>query len=274
MSSRGQLYLIATPLGNLEDFCFRAIKVIKMCDYVYTEDTRVTSLLLKHYQIEKTLFSYHSFNEKSKTDTIINQLLDGKNIALISDAGYPLISDPGNDLVAKAVSNEIKILTIPAVSAFLSALLVSGLDISHFYFHGFLKKDDFKKELQELKNIKVPIVFYESKLRILNTLKHICEIWGDRKLVLVREISKLYEESIYTSVYEEITNPHQYIGEYVLVVEGKKADEEDLKAYQLLDLLILQGLSRQDIIKNFSSYLGLSNNQISSYIKQKTPKLD
>ena len=221
----GKLFIVPTPIGNLKDMTLRAIETLRSVDLILAEDTRNSSKLLKHFDIQKPLQSYHAFNEHKITGKIIDKLLSGETIALITDAGTPAISDPGFYLVREAVKNNIPVETLPGPVAFVPALVNSALPSERFIFEGFLPvKKGRKTRLQELANEKRTMVFYESPHRILKTLKQFIEFFGqDRKASLSREISKIHEETIRGTLREiyELLESKPVKGEMVLVVEGK-----------------------------------------------------
>lgn len=222
-SSRGTLFIVATPIGNLEDISHRAIKVLSLVDLIAAEDTRKTKILLDHYQVSKPMLSYFSYNEKARTPQLIEKLLSGQSIALVSDAGTPGISDPAYHIVTQAIEKEIPIVPIPGPSAFLSALISSGLDTKSFVFEGFLpQKKGRKTRLEALKAETRTVVLYESPHRILKTLREILEGWGERKVVVSRELTKKFEEIVRgraSTVLKELSSKPTR-GEYVILVEG------------------------------------------------------
>lgn len=191
---KGKLFIVPTPIGNLEDITLRAIKILKNVDEIAAEDTRTSSILLNHYEIHTPLTSLHQHNEHQKVEYIIKKILEGKNIAVITDAGTPGISDPGYLIVNQAIEKEIEVECLPGATAFVPALVASGLPCDRFIFEGFLpvKKGRFTK-FQELKNEQRTIIFYESPYRVVKTLQEILEHWGDCRVVVVRELSKKFE---------------------------------------------------------------------------------
>ena len=219
----GVLYLVSTPIGNLSDISFRAIQILKSVDLIAAEDTRVTSVLLRHYNISKKMLSYHSYNQKRQTPQIIRYLRQNKTVALVSDAGTPGISDPANLLVRHAIQNNIRIIPIPGASALLAALIVSGLPVNRFIFEGFLPiKKGRKSRIKELAMEERTIVFYESPHRILKTVKELYDNWGNRKCVMGREITKKFEEFFRGEFSDLLSHLNQKAvkGEIVLIVEG------------------------------------------------------
>lgn len=226
---KGNLFLVATPIGNLKDITLRAIEVLKSVDFVLCEDTRHSEILFKEYGIKAPKFSFHDFNKKEKTPKIIDKLIKGKEIALITDAGMPGISDPGFYLVREAIKKQINVTSIPGPSALLSALVISGLPTDRFVFEGFLPKKagKRKKRFKQLKTESRTIIIYESRYRIKDTIKEILFELGDRRISVIRELTKLYEEVIRAKVSEILNkiehNELKLKGEFILVVEGKQS---------------------------------------------------
>ena len=222
----GRLFVIPTPIGNLKDITFRAIELLNFVDYILAEDTRKTSILLKHYKISKKLIPYHKFNEHKSIINIINNLKSGDNIALVSDAGTPAISDPGYLIVKACVENDIEVETLPGATAFVPAIVNSGLPNDKFIFEGFLpQKKGRQKLLSQLKESKYTMIFYESPFRLVKTLNQFIEIFGEKRRASVsRELSKIYEENKHGSLKElyEYFSEKTVKGEIVLIVEGKK----------------------------------------------------
>lgn len=219
----GALYLVSTPIGNLADFTFRAAHILKSVDLIAAEDTRKTSVLLNHYAIRKKMISYHSYNQKQQTPKIIELLKHNNSVAMVSDAGTPGISDPAYLIVRAAIENNIQIIPIPGASAFLAALVVSGLPVNRFLFEGFLPlKKGRKSKIESLAVEKKTMVFYESPHRILKTVQDFYTGWGDRRCVMGREITKKFEE-FYRGTLSGLANylkTKKIKGEIVLVVEG------------------------------------------------------
>ncbi|MEG0994359.1 MAG: 16S rRNA (cytidine(1402)-2'-O)-methyltransferase [Bacilli bacterium] len=215
------LYLIPTPIGNMDDITLRAIKTLDFVDFLLCEDTRVTGILLKHLNIKKKMYSCHEFNEDKMKDFVVSELKNGKNIGLVTDRGTPIISDPGHKVVREVVKNSFPVVSLPGATAFVPALTMSGLNPSPFLFYGFLENTKIKKrkQLERLKNYNDTLIFYESPNRIKETLLEIKDILGDRNVVLVREISKLYEESYHGKISEVLEDIKDIKGEIVLVVE-------------------------------------------------------
>ena len=194
----GKLYICPTPIGNLEDITYRTLRTLKEVDLIAAEDTRHSIKLLNHFEISKPLTSYHEHNKDSKGDYLINKLIDGENIALISDAGMPGISDPGEEIIKQAIQNNIEIEVLPGATAFVMALVGSGMDTHRFVFEGFLDRDKKvrKAQLEELKEESRTIIFYESPHRLKDTLKDMLKILGNRNISINRELTKKYQEII------------------------------------------------------------------------------
>ncbi|HBF35840.1 MAG TPA: 16S rRNA (cytidine(1402)-2'-O)-methyltransferase [Firmicutes bacterium] len=220
----GILYLVGTPLGNLEDITQRALRVLNEVDFIAAEDTRHTLKLLNHFQIKKSMLSYYQHNERERSNQIIDKILAGANVALVTDAGMPGISDPGTLLVAAAIERGIRVIPIPGVTAVITALAASGLDTASFWFAGFLprKNNEQRLKLTEMINFPGTLVFYESPHRLLITLQNIKSVFGERRAVVARELTKIYEEFIRGSLSEIIENlsRRELKGEFTLLVEG------------------------------------------------------
>ena len=231
-SEFGTLYLVPTPIGNLEDMTFRAINTLKEVDLIACEDTRVTQKLLNHFEIDTPKTSYHEHNIQEQTSKLLKQLLEGKSIAQVSDAGMPSISDPGVELVEAAIEQGITVIPLPGANAALTALIASGISPQPFTFIGFLsrKKSDLAKELEELKNKEETLVFYESPFRIKQLMETLVKVFGeDRKVVLAREVTKRYEEFIRGTAEEvyQWTNQNEMRGEFVVIIEGNDEVEQE-----------------------------------------------
>jgi len=215
------LYIVSTPIGNLEDISFRAIYVLKNVDMIATEDTRVASILLNHYGIKKKLISYYSQVENSKVDYITNFIKEGNSVALISDAGTPCISDPGSILVNKCIEENISVVSIPGASSLLHALVLSGFKNEKFYFHGFLpQKKGREKTFTELKNIKSNIIIFESKFRIKKTMNELLKHLGNKEVLIAREMTKKFEEIHRGRLREINLNLIKEKGEFVIVINN------------------------------------------------------
>lgn len=262
------LYLVATPIGNLEEITFRAINVLKEVDYIGAEDTRNTIKLLNHYDIKTKLISHHEHNLSQSIPKLINLLLEGNDIALVSDAGYPAISDPGYELVKAAIENNINVIPVSGANACLDALVVSGIAPQPFLFYGFLDHQDKKKrkELEKLKNYRETIVFYESPHRISKTLKLMQDILGNRHIALCREITKKHEEIIRGKINEIISITAELKGEMVIVVSGNNDNDEVNLSPEILitevDNYVNKGMSVKDAIKEVSKLRKVNKNEL------------
>lgn len=226
------LYIVATPIGNLEDISFRAIRILKEVDYVFAEDTRVSKKLLNHYEIEKPVYQYHEHNKSHQIANAINLLNEGKIIALVTDAGTPCISDPGYELVDEALKNNIKVEALPGASSLTAGASISGLNMRRFVFEGFLpKKKGRQTLLKKLNEEERAVIILESPHRIIKTLKDIKEFMGERYIVIVREISKIYEEIIRGNVSELIEKyeTNGIKGEIVLLIKSKEQETKEQK---------------------------------------------
>ncbi len=271
----GILYICGTPIGNLEDITLRALKILKEVKLIAAEDTRHTKKLLNHYQINTKVTSYYEYNKFKKSTYLVEILKNGQDIALVSDAGMPGISDPGYVLVNLALKNNIKIIPIPGVSALITALVVSGLPTDKFVFEGFLPRriKERKRYFKSIENEERTIIFYEAPHRLKRTLKDMLEIWGDRKIVIARELTKMYEEIIrgkLSRVLSEI-NTKDIKGEITLVVQGgikKKGNDiidflkNECIMEEYLKKLKNQGYSNKDIIKIALEKLDIPKNLI------------
>ncbi len=264
----GNLYLVATPIGNLEDITLRAIKVLKDVDIIAAEDTRHTLKLLNHLEIKKPLISYHRHNEEVKTNVLINRLLEGKNIALVTDAGTPAISDPGEEVVKKAIENDIKIIPIPGACALINALIVSGFDTKQFSFYGFLpiNKKNRKGKFDELIKEKNTVILYEAPHKLLNTLKDILKYLGNVNIVLAKEITKIHEDFIRGKIKEVIDNIESVKGEFIIIIEPIEIEDKCLIDELTIDELYIkyekQGLEKKEIIKKIAKDKGVNKNEI------------
>lgn len=231
---KGILYVVPTPIGNLDDITYRALNVLKEATIIAAEDTRNTMKLLNHFSIATPLISYHEHNKRGRGEQLIERLKKGDSIALVSDAGMPAISDPGYEVVRDAIAQDIKVVVLPGANAALCALVGSGLPSEHFYFYGFLprKPKEKKKELEKLKPLEATLIFYESPYRVSDTLQDLYSIFGNRNIAVVREISKMFEEYVRGNLEEliDVYKNKQLKGEFCLVVEGsmEASSEEEL----------------------------------------------
>lgn len=266
----GKLYICPTPIGNLEDITLRTLRILGEVDLIAAEDTRHSIKLLNHYEIKKPLISYHEHNIRERGEELIQKLNNGENIALISDAGMPGISDPGEDLIRLAIEEGIEVIGLPGATASITALVVSGLSTNKFVFEGFLssKKRDRIKELEELKGERRTIIFYESPHRILNFLRDSVEVLGDRNIALGRELTKHYEEIFRGTIsraIEKFSNI-QIKGEFVIIIEGNTVEEEviEIDILEHLKDYIEQGLSKKEAIKKLSKEKNIPKNKVYS----------
>ncbi|WP_078414548.1 16S rRNA (cytidine(1402)-2'-O)-methyltransferase [Priestia abyssalis] len=231
----GMLYLVPTPIGNLEDMTFRAIRLLKEADYIAAEDTRQTKKLCNHFEIDTSIVSYHEHNKESKGKQILSDLEAGKIIALVSDAGMPTISDPGYELVVLASQNQHHVVPLPGANAALTSLIASGLPTSNFMFYGFLPrhKKQKKEQLAQLKKIKATLIFYEAPHRLKETLQLMLEALGNRPIAVTRELTKRYEEFIRGNLEEmlEWANKEEIRGEFCLIVQGNEGEDEEEQEY-------------------------------------------
>lgn len=268
-SNKPLLYLVATPIGNLSEMSPRAIETLQNADIIACEDTRVTGKLLSFFNIKKPLVSLREHNEISEAGKIITRILAGEKVAYASDAGYPCISDPGAKLVQLALQNGINVSTVSGPNAGLNALVASGLDTTHFYFHGFLnaKESVARNELKEMVKRKETIILYEAPHRIMKTLNLLFEILGDRKACLARELTKQHEEFIRGLLSELVElDPTTLKGEMVLIIDGRKdevkPDLNNEEIYQMVKNFVGMGMSTKDAIKRVSEITEISKNQI------------
>lgn len=255
----GKLYICPTPIGNLEDMTYRTVRILNEVDLIAAEDTRHSIKLLNHFEISKPLTSYHEHNKDSKGGYLINKLLDGENIALISDAGMPGISDPGEDIIKQAIEHNIEIEVLPGATASITALVGSGLETAKFAFEGFLDRDKKvrRNQLEELKEERRTIIFYESPHRLKDTLKDMLKVLGNRKIAVNREITKKYQEIIREDIETVINvfNEKEVKGEFVLIVEGFKGEKtvqnsyDDLNEREYVLALMETGMDKKDAIK-------------------------
>lgn len=247
------VYLIPTPIGNLEDITLRAVNTLKMVEVIFSEDTRVTSLLLNHLNIKKKLISSHEYNEKENKDKFLKYLDDGHDVGIVTDRGTPIISDPGYDLVKIAIEKGYNVVGLPGPTALIPALITSGLNPSPFLFYGFLNSKQSKKnkELEELKKEKATIIFYESPHRLKETLEDIYKVFGNRRISISKEISKKYEEVVRGTIVDVIDKFDNIKGEFVVVVEGNTdcVDYTNISVAEHVTAYIKEGNSVNDAIK-------------------------
>lgn len=271
----GTLYLCATPIGNLEDITLRALKILESVDLIACEDTRVSAKLLSHFDIHTKTTSYHEHNKLSKGEKILEALQSGKDVALISDAGMPGISDPGEDLVKRCIEESIPYTVIPGASAGISALVLSGISTRRFVFEGFLPKNKKEREeiLNKLKNETSTIVLYETPHRIKDSLKELLDFLGNRDVSIVRELTKKHEEINNLTLAEacEEYNKREPKGEYVIIIEGRSKKElEEEKKLQWMEMsveehllkYISEGIEKKDAMKLVAKDRGVSKREI------------
>lgn len=263
-SNFGKLYLIPTPIGNLEDVTIRSIGIITEVDKIYAEDTRVASILLRKFKLLKKVRSCHKYSEMEHKDQIIAELKSGLDIAYMSDRGTPLISDPGSVIVEYAIANGISVIALPGASAFLPAINMSGLNNDKFLFYGFLNRNQNKK-ISELKAIcKVPftIIFYEAPHRITNTLNVIMSVFGNRNVSIAREISKIHEEIFRGTLEDAIKYSENIKGEIVIVVDGYKGEIENVDYIDAVNVLINKGYKTSEAIKEIANLYDISRHDL------------
>ncbi|MCL1924109.1 MAG: 16S rRNA (cytidine(1402)-2'-O)-methyltransferase [Defluviitaleaceae bacterium] len=260
------LYICGTPIGNLEDITLRQLRILEEVDLIAAEDTRHSIKLLNHYNIKTKLISYHANSSEEKTAFLIEQLLQEKKIALISDSGMPLISDPGSDLVRLCYKNNIKITTVPGATALISGLILSGLSCSKFVFEGFLPIKKSNAILEKLKTEHRQIILYEAPHRLLKTLNLLNENMPNRKISIIRELTKVYEESL---LFETISNSIAYFefnkpkGEIVIVIEGKEEEAVfNISIKEHVELFIEEGLRKNEAIKKVAKIRGLAKSEV------------
>ena len=266
----GTLYLVATPIGNLEDITLRAIRILKEVDFIAAEDTRHSLKLLNHLDISKPLISYHRHNEDIKSELLIEKLLDNKNIALITDAGTPGISDPGEEIVKQCINNNIKVVPIPGACAFVNALICSGLDTTEFTFIGFLplNKKNRKEKLDKIKACTATTILYEAPHKLISTLKDLSNILDNRKIVLAKELTKIHEEFFCGTASELLDKIEHPKGEFVILIEkaSKKTDDSSfinsLSLEEHYNYYESQGLSKNEIIKKIAKDRNVNKNEI------------
>jgi len=272
----GKLYLVATPIGNLDDITLRAIKILEKVDIVAAEDTRHTLKLLNHLELKKKLISYHRHNENIKSSLLIEFLLEGKDIALVSDAGTPAICDPGEEIVKQAIENSIEVIPVPGACALISALIASGMDTTEFSFYGFLplNKKNRKEKLNVIKNETKTSIIYEAPHKLENTLRDIMDIRGeDTNVVLAKELTKIHEKFIRGNIKKIIDGIKEVKGEFIIIIEGNININEDKNKNISLDVLYneykLKGMEKKEIIKKIAKDRNVSKNEIYQYFLDK-----
>lgn len=265
---KGNFYFVGTPIGNLKDFSINQIETLKSVDIILCEDTRTSRTLLDKFEIEKPLLSFHKFNFKEMTPKVIEKLNNGENIALISDAGMPVISDPGAELIESLKENEIKYTVIGGVSAFLNAFVLSGFSYP-FTFIGFLpmKKSDVQKLLIEFRNVKSTLIFYSSVHDVQKDLKTLLDMLGNRKICILRELTKLHEEIVFSTLEEGYNGILK--GEFVIVVEGYEEKQDDYTLEEKLQYYLSLGYSKNEAIKLVSKDKNMTKSEVYNYFVKK-----
>ena len=260
------LYLIPTPIGNLEDITVRALKTLEMVDFILCEDTRESSKLLNHFHIKKKLVSCHEYNEDKIKEYVISELKNGKNIGLITDQGSPVVSDPGFIVSKAVIDNHFNVIALPGSTAFVPALTSSGLSPSPFLFYGFLqtKESKIKKELISLSKLPYTLIFYEAPHRIEKTLVYMLEVFGNRNISIHREISKLHEEICRGTIQELISIVSELKGEFVVVVDGNHEDIDysSMSILEHINLYLDDGMSEKEAIKTVAKERGVAKSII------------
>ena len=261
------LYFVGTPIGNLKDISLRALEVLKSVDEIACEDTRHSLGLLNAYQIKKPLTAYHKFNEREAGEKIIEKLKNGKNIAVITDAGMPVVSDPGNILTQMLIEEGLDFTVIPGACAFVSALVLSGLDSSRFCFLGFLpqKQSERTEFLQKYKDLDMTLIFYSAPHDVKRDVENIYKVFGDRRAVAVKEITKLYERADRFNLKDNLLGEPK--GEYVLLVEGGKMDNDNLNLTEKehIELYLSQGFDKKEALKKVAKERGVSKSSLYKY---------
>ena len=269
----GKLYIVGTPIGNLEDFSPRAKRILSEVDFIAAEDTRVTIKLLNHLGISKPMVAYFEHNKKERGNTVIERILAGEVCAIVTDAGMPAISDPGEDLIRECHERGVEVESVPGPTAFATALALSGMPSGRFCFEGFLSvnKPSRKQHLEEIKNERRTLIFYEAPHKLIKTLADMYDAFGDRKIAIVREITKIHETVMRTSFSEAIefykTNAPR--GEYVLIVEGAKEEVNNYTlqdAIKLAERFVKEGLSTSAAAKEAAQITGIKKSDIYKHI--------
>lgn len=265
----GKLYVVGTPIGNLGDFSPRAVETLESVDFIAAEDTRVTLKLLNHFGIKKEMVSYFEHNKSERGDVIISRLANGETCAICTDAGMPAISDPGEDLVKLCHENNIDVESVPGPTAFATALAISGMNTRKFTFEGFLSanKKERREELEELVNEKRTMVFYEAPHKLTQTLKDMYEVFGERDIALVKEITKVHENVVRTDLKTASTmfDEEKPKGEFVVIVDGKKIEEKEIsfdKAVEEAKRLMTDGMSTNAAAKEVAKITSFKKNDI------------
>ena len=266
----GKLYIVATPIGNLEDITLRAINTLKSVDLIIAEDTRHSLKLLNHLEISKPMISYHRHNEEVKYEKILEKIKEGQDVALISDAGTPIISDPGEIIVKEAIKENIEVIPVPGACAAITALMAGGVDTKKFIFYGFLSlnKKLRKKELEEIQNESRTMILYEAPHKLKNTLEDFKKYIPERNIVVARELTKIHEEFIRGTVDEILDKIQEPKGEYIIIINANDNQVEEDSSLNSLTLeehykfYELQGLDKKEIIKKIAKDRNVSKNEI------------
>lgn len=267
LNNKATVYLIPTPIGNMEDITIRAINTLREVEVIFSEDTRVTRQLLNYLEINKKLISSHNYNEEKNEKILLDYLEKGYNVGVVTDRGTPVISDPGYEIVKIAIKNDYNVVSLPGPTALIPAITASGINPSPFTFYGFLNNKDSKrrKELEELKNLNTTIIFYEAPHRIVKTLEDIKNILGNRKICISREISKKFEE-IYRGTVEEVLNElaDEVKGEIVLIVDGNHEVKsfDNLSIIEHVNLYIKEGFDKKESIKKVAKERNINKNEV------------
>lgn len=261
------LYLVPTPIGNLEDMTYRSINILNTVEVIFSEDTRVTLQLLNHFDIKKKLIALHDHNEDSEKEKVLEYLKNGKSVAIVTDRGTPIISDPGYKTVKYVTDNGYNVVGLPGANAFVPALITSGIEPSPFMFYGFLNSKDSKRktELENLKFCKYTIIFYEAPHRIKKTMEEILDIFGDRQVSLSREISKKFESIYRGNISDLLPTLDNIKGEFVIVVSPYKEDNSNNNELSVIDnvkLYIENGMEVMDAIKRVAKERNIPKNEI------------
>lgn len=270
------LYLVSTPIGNMEDITYRAINILNSVDIIFSEDTRVTRKLLNYYNIKKKLIALHDHNEDTVKETVLDYLKDNKNVALVTDRGTPIISDPGYKTVKYVSDNGYNVVSIGGMCAFVPALIVSGISSKPFTFYGFLnsKEGKRKQELERLKYVGNTMIFYEAPHRIMSTMKLMLDVFGDRNVSLSREITKKFESVYRGSISNLLPSLENIKGEFVIVVEGynEEIETSNLSTYDSIDFYINNGMSTMDAIKRVSRERKIPKGEVYSIYHKEVKK--
>ena len=275
----GKLYLVATPIGNLEDITIRAIRILKEVEVIIAEDTRHTLQLLNHLEINKKLISYHRHSEENKREGILKLLKEGKNMAVVSDAGTPVISDPGENLVKEAIKQNIEVVPIPGPCALITALIASGLDTTEFVFFGFLpvNKKNRNRKLEEIYQETKTIIVYEAPHKLVGTLKELENVLGERQIVLAKELTKLHESYLRGNIHQVLEEIQEPKGEYVILIEGANKSKVEIEKEELIKKSLEEhylyyagkGIQKKEIIKKIARDREVNKNEIYQYFLKK-----